>query len=1055
MNNLSKIKKFIAVFISACLVVFALLIGTVYWQQDKIVQHFIEVANQDFKGRIELENSHISPFVNFPYISVDLEKLKVFEDKDTASHYIVFIEDAYIGFDLNSIIAGNFEIKAIKLNKGDIHLVQDTNGVLNIQKAFEAQKEIEDVSEEFNLNLQKISLIDVDIQKWNEGEKQMLDVFVSDANIRFISQNEHIYLGLEADFLMNLVQDGDTNFIKNKHLRVNTTLDYQTSEQIVNIEPSKIMLEEARFDMSGKIDLDNDLEVDIQIEGNKPDFEMFMAFAPNELIPTLRRYENKGKVYFDSRINGRILNGNNPKIVARFGCEDAFFANSFNKKKIDELQFKGEFSSEENGGLSSMQFSITDFSSRPEAGLFKGKLLVKNFESPEIDMQIESDFDLNFLAEFFEVENLKNLRGKVQLNMNFHDIIDLEHPERSLEKINQAYFSELKIEKLGFESPDFHLPIKQIDLHATMYGSQAKIHHFDALIGDSDLKIKGLVSDLPAILHHTADLVTSKLSISSKKLDLKQLTQKTPNDTNYVNEVIENFSVDFAFTSSAKALTESPNLPIGEFFIDNLYAKFKNYPHTLHDFHADVLIDEKDFRVIDFKGEIDQSDFHFSGKLANYDLWFQENPNGDTKVEFELISKLLKMDNLLSYNGVNYLPEDYHHEEWKHVKIKGHADLHFKDSLYSADIYLDNLNALMKVHPLKLREFSGRFHIEDQHLVVDNFKGKMGNSDFAVNLNYYYGQNQKIKKRDNYFSIRSNQLDFDELTNYSENTEKQTEEVNHDSVFNIYDLPFTDMRFEADIKKLNYHKYLIENFSSQLRTTPKHYIYLDTLYMELADGKIYGSAYFNGENNQKIYASPKLYFKHLDIDKLMIKFDNFGQDELVSDNLHGQLSGLITGKVRMHADMVPMIDDSDIHLEFEVVNGRLDNYGPIHAMSDFFRDKNLNRIAFDTLKNIIDLSGGTLSVPAMTINSTLGFIEVSGKQDKNSNMEYFVRVPFNLVTSAAASKLFGKKKEEIDPEQEDEIIQRDPNKKIPFINIRISGTPDDYKISMSKKKTIL
>jgi cell division septal protein FtsQ len=33
-----------------------------------------------------------------------------------------------------------------------------------------------------------------------------------------------------------------------------------------------------------------------------------------------------------------------------------------------------------------------------------------------------------------------------------------------------------------------------------------------------------------------------------------------------------------------------------------------------------------------------------------------------------------------------------------------------------------------------LREFSGRFHIEDQHLVVENFKGKMGNSDFAERL---------------------------------------------------------------------------------------------------------------------------------------------------------------------------------------------------------------------------------------------------------------------------------------------------------------------------------
>jgi hypothetical protein len=190
--------------------------------------------------------------------------------------------------------------------------------------------------------------------------------------------------------------------------------------------------------------------------------------------------------------------------------------------------------------------------------------------------------------------------------------------------------------------------------------------------------------------------------------------------------------------------------------------------------------------------------------------------------------------------------------------------------------------------------------------------------------------------------------------------------------------------------------------------------------------------------------------EQIDLDKLLFKFENFGQDHLVSENLHGKLSGRITGKVHLHADLVPIIDDSDIHLDVEVVQGRLEHYSALDAMSDYFKDKNLDRVRFDTLKNQLDLNKGVLSVPAMTINSTLGFIEISGKQDMNMNMEYYVRVPWKLVTQVATQKLFGK---EGDHQPEDEIQYRDDSRRQRFVNLKISGTPDAYKISLAKDKS--
>jgi hypothetical protein len=1049
-NFTSKFWKRLVLFVILIpILVFTLLISVVYFKQDAIVKHIVELLNEDFEGELVIDGSHISPFENFPYISIDLENVRVYPDKITKEHAIVHVKDLYVGFDIPKLLGGAIEIKSIKLNEGDINIIQDINGELNIVKAFQTTKEIEDPSEEFHLDLKKIQLTNVDISKLNEENGLLVDSYVSDGTIRFKSSPDTLLITLDTRFILNVLDNNDTTYIKRKHFELNTSLSYISKEDLISISPSELKMEKASFSFNGTMDLDNDLELDLTFSGKKPNFDLFIAFAPEELIPTLERYENEGNVYFDAHLKGKAINGHFPKLEANFGCGEAYFTNTFNHKKMDDLQFKGHFLAESIDDLSSMEFSISDFSARPEAGTFKGNITVKNFETPDINMQINSDFDLEFLSKFFELNDLKNLKGKIELSMNFHDIIDLEHPERSIEKMNQAYFTELKVTDLSFLSPDFHLPVKDIDIHISVKGIEAEIHYINALIGSSDIKLKGKTSNFPAIIHHTDEQITTSLSVASKWLDLEELTKSNRNPTEFIDEQIENFSVDFAFKSSARALTESKSLPIGEFFINNLYAKFKHYPHVLHDFNADVFIDEHDFRVIDFSGEIDKSDFHFTGKLANYDLWFDENPNGDTQIDFKIVSNQLLLDDILSYKGVNYVPEEYQHEELKQLNIDGHADLHFKKELYSADIYLKNLTAKLKIHPLKLEHFKGRFHIEDEHLIVEQFSGKLGHSSFTTNMNYYYGSDNSIRKRDNYFSFSAPRLDVDELTNYT--SPAPTDTIDHDAIFNIYDLPFTDMKFDVTIGLLNYHKYKVSNIKSTLRTKENHYIYIDKLDMDIADGHVFMKGYINGSNSKALYISPDITFKQLDLDKLMLKFDNFGQDEFVAGNIHGKISGRLTGKIHVHTDMTPMMDDSEIHLDLEINKGRLDNYGPMHSLSDYFKDKNLDRIIFDTLRNHIDMTNGTLTIPAMTINTSLGFLEISGKQDKDYNMEYFIRVPVSMITSIAASKLFGKTKAELDATKDDEIIRRDPNKNTRFVTIKIEGNTEDYTVSLSKK----
>jgi hypothetical protein len=108
-------------------------------------------------------------------------------------------------------------------------------------------------------------------------------------------------------------------------------------------------------------------------------------------------------------------------------------------------------------------------------------------------------------------------------------------------------------------------------------------------------------------------------------------------------------------------------------------------------------------------------------------------------------------------------------------------------------------------------------------------------------------------------------------------------------------------------------------------------------------------------------------------------------------------------------------------------------------------------VRFDTLQNKIDLNNGVLTIPSMTINSSLGFIEMEGTQSLDLEMDYLIRVPLRLVSQVGFQALFGgKKKEEVNPDQVDAIHYRDKDKKVRFLNVRIKGTPQKYDFSLGK-----
>lgn len=1051
---LYRILKGLGILILLPSVLFTAAISIVYLNQDRIVQTALTELNDNFAGTLRVRDSHISPFHNFPYISVDMEDISLFEGADTSASPILEIRDAYVGFDLWTVISGKFKIKLIELKGGYLDIVQHADGDFNIVKAFSspADQDTTATDDNLHLDLKKLKLIDVHISKRNETDSMHLEMHVHKAKASFKTEPGHLFAKLKAKFELDVVNGSDTlKYMKHKLLNVNAKLDFDKELQILNLSPSELVLGGVSFSAEGKADIKNEADLDLKIKGSKKDFDLLFAFLPEDLATYMQRYKNAGELYFEAVIKGKSVNGHTPYINARFGCKNAFFENRGVKRSVTGLAFNGEYTNGTDRNLQSSEFRILDLYAKPEQGVVQGNLVVRNFVKPQIDLNAYTDFDLQFLAQFLQLEELRNLSGKVVLSVKFDELVDIQLPEASLAKLERGVDSQLEVTDLGFSFPGFHLPVKNLNLRATLKKGNVWLEKLDLSVGKSDLAMSGHIDNLPGILRHTDDTIGAELKIESKYINLKELSSYDTARVKPINEELRNLRLALHFNTTAREITEGKPLPKGEFFIDDFFVKLKNYPHLLHDFHADILIGEKELIVKDFSGEIDKSDFHFSGKINHYDMWFKPNPKGDARADFDMVSHHFVLHDLLTYNGENYLPEDYRDESVKELKLKGRVDFHYDKGFQWLDLFVDKAEGKFSLHPIKLEKFQGKIHYENHRITAKDFEGRLGASNFRVDLSYYLKSDSTKRGAENYIFLKSTFLDVDQISGFTPPAAGTA--VNHDTAFNVFSLPFSNTAVQFDIAELHYHKVKIKNLKGRMRLKENHYLYVDTLRLDVAGGQIYLDGYFNGSDPKKIYFSPNMRFSNLDIDKLMIKFDNFGQDEMLNRNLHGLISGSLTGKLRLFPDLVPIIQDSEFEIDLMVKSGELVDFKPMLALSRFFSDKNLSRVRFDTLENKLTLKNGVLTIPNMNINSSLGFIEISGRQSLNADMDYLVRIPWQLVTDVGTKLLFGgKKREEIDPDREDAIVYRNQDKRVRFVNVRIAGNSDDLKISLGKEK---
>lgn len=1054
--------KKIIVILSSILLFFILAIVGISWylykNQEVIADYVLKELNSKQKGYTKLEKVNVDLLTNFPYISIDLRNVVFYPSKQDTLKPIYKIQDIYLGFSYTDVAAGNYNVKRITVKKGELHIERYEDGSINLllAKAIDNQKtDTSKTGKKLSFDIKKITLEDLKITKKDFGQKSFVAVHFQKLKSSVKLTDKMVSNHIETKFELLKLEIEDSIWFKNKHLHWETDLDYHFDKKFLTIRPSQFELEEAEFAIKGTVDLAKNAFLDLDISGKKPDFKLITSFAPPYIYEKLKNYKNKGEVYFKGRIVGEAINGM-PKIDLEFGCKNAQFINpDIKNNSIKDLNISGFFTNGAKRDLTTCELFVKQMSANPSDGTFKGSFHIKNFANPYVSVDVHSNLDLSTLQNFFDIPALKGLQGRLIIDMTVDELLDYNDVPTTLGKLKDGTNSRLILKNIKYKPSFYPYPIL-LDGEVDIIDGKLVLKEFITKIGTSDFNIKGDISNLAAFLHGQEAEIDMNLIGSSKLIDFTALTG------NKIDEQLQDLKYNLEFKTSSKYLKGTHGIPQGEFFVKDLFFKLKNYPHAIHDWHIDIIIDEQEMKMKLFEGELDETDFHLFGYIKNYNALFNEEKKQeliDASLSFK--SNHIKFKDLFTYKNTNFLPKDYQSETIDNfildasLKIPANNILNNK-YFENTTLSLRKFDGVFKVHNYGLREIGGDFTAKAGGLQISNFHGKIGKSDFVIDADIesvakLMASDFKGKK---VIQLKSNIMDLDELMEIQGKTSQTTEQPKtteqHAKAFNIFDIPFPNLDIKTQIGRFKYKKYDFLQFNTTLRIQPNHYVYVDQLDMQTAGGQVNINGYFNGSDPKKIYFKSTIKAGNLDLDRVFYKMDNFGQDYLVSENVHGKITGTIQSKVLMHPDLVINLRDTEAHIEATIKDGKLTNFPPFKMMDKFMGDKNLEDVRFGELKNILDVKNGNISIPKMEISSTLGYMMISGNQnfDKDLAMKYTVEVPSFVIKDAMWNYLFKRKKKpsrnDIEEVTEGSIISSEDKKSKRSAVVDIFGNPDKF-----------
>lgn len=386
-----------------------------------------------------------------------------------------------------------------------------------------------------------------------------------------------------------------------------------------------------------------------------------------------------------------------------------------------------------------------------------------------------------------------------------------------------------------------------------------------------------------------------------------------------------------------------------------------------------------------------------SGSLAG-DLTINNfahpNFNGHVTANIALqeLKELMQLDTLESLTGMLKMNASFSGEG----KFSGAGKP--QNLVVDGSLLVDNMSVKLKNNVNTIENIQGDMKFDNNDIVVNNFSGKVGSSDFLLKgffrnaIAYLFDPEEDVTIE---ASFHSNHIDLNELLANKEEGSSGKYKLRFSEHLNV--------NLNSDIQQINFRKFSASDVSGQIRLQDKK-LFTNNVKLSTMGGLITTSGLVDGSDSSKLLVTCYSDLSHINISKMFEEFENFGQSAITDKNI----KGIATAKINFAAVLTPELamdmDKLYAGVDLSIDNGELNNVESMKSMSRFIELKELENIRFATLKNQIEIKNQLITIPKMEVKSSALTITTSGTHSFNNEIDYKVKLSLNELLSKKAKQ---------------------------------------------------
>ena len=415
MKQFLKIGKLFAILI---LTVSIILISASFLLKDKVGFIILKSLNKNLSTKLQVGSYKLSFLRKFPKASLELKDVLVYSSPDFNSHAFKGINTdtllaarfVSVDFRITDIIKGIYTIDRIGARLGKANFFTDTAGHVNYNISLRNNSA---GGAETLIDLKRIDITDI-YAYYNSLSAHLIiggEIKKGKLKSRITGNNIDLTAGTEIQIDRFQLY----NFSTDKNIVAKLDLDLLSSKSGIRFRKGTLYIDNFDFGIEGLVASDNNL--DLNVTGHNLDIAKIRNYLPEKYLKLVFDYDPSGTIIATSKIKGLLNRTSNPHVEINWQLKNGRIAYKKSNLTFKNLAFTGHLSNGTKNGYSTSSVSFTDFKGKLGSSEYTGAVILKDFNSPLIDLSLKGKVFPAEVKEFFNIGKISTASGSVDLDL--------------------------------------------------------------------------------------------------------------------------------------------------------------------------------------------------------------------------------------------------------------------------------------------------------------------------------------------------------------------------------------------------------------------------------------------------------------------------------------------------------------------------------------------------------------------------------------------------------------------------------------------------------------